>query len=132
MTVNEGLIPLGTLRNPIPSTKISSFQLSYLSYLFIFSQPGLMLSLSSAPSLSPRSFLCTLIYFFLHCSFHWRHVSLPVTMTDSTQVAYGKAAHFFFLFFPFFWSDIVPVMPGPYQETQFIAVSLGERGCHSR
>lgn len=37
MTVNEGLIPLGTLQNPIPSTEISSFQLSYLSYLYIFS-----------------------------------------------------------------------------------------------
>lgn len=54
-------------------------------------------------------------------------------LIDSTQVAYGKAAHFFlFFFFFFFWSDVRLVMPGPYQETQFIAVSLGERGCHSR
>lgn len=67
MTVNEGLIPLGTLQNPIPSTEISSFQLSYLSYLFIFSQPGLMLpplSLFLVSSLSHSYFLCTLICFF--------------------------------------------------------------------
>lgn len=57
MTVNEGLIPLGTLQNPIPSTEISSFQLSYLSYLFIFSQPGLMppLSLFSSSHPSPTA-----------------------------------------------------------------------------
>lgn len=101
MTVNEGLIPLGALQNPIPSTKISSFQLSYLSYLFIFSQPCLMLS---APlSLLPLPLLLPLyinLFFFssLHCSLHWRHVNLPVMLIDSTQVAYGKAAHFF----PFF------------------------------
>lgn len=109
MTVNEGLIPLGTEQNPIPSTKISSFQLSYLSYLFIFSQPGLTPSLFSSLSLSRRSLFCTLIYFFLYCSHRWRHVSLPLTLTDSTQVAYGKAALFLFLFF---WSDVVPVMRG--------------------
>lgn len=47
-------------------------------------------------------------------------------LIDSTQVAYGKAAHFFL--FPFF---LVRRCAGPYQETQFIAVSVGKRGCHS-
>lgn len=41
-----------------------------------------------------------------------------------------KQLIFSFSLFSFFWSDVL-VMPGPYQETQFIAVSLGKRGCHS-
>lgn len=131
MTVNEGLIPLGTLQNPIPSTEISSFQLSYLSYLFIFSQPGLMLpplSLFLVSSLSHSYFLCTLICFFpLSLSplatrepvshFDWQHSS-----------GLRKSGSFFFPLSLFFWSGVL-VIPGSYQETQFIAVFLA--GCHS-
>lgn len=93
---------MGTQRNQIPSTKISSFQLSYLSCLFIFSLPGLMLSFF--PSLFFTHSLLSLyinLFFSLHCSFHWRHVSLPIMVTDSTQVAYGKSSSFF-LFSRFF------------------------------
>lgn len=117
------------------NTKYQNLIISIIIFIiFIHFLPAMLNAVCSSLSLSSLShcsFLCTLIYFFfssLHCSLHWRHVNLPVMLIDSTQVAYGKAAHFF----PFFWSDVVLVMPGPYQETQFIAVSLGKRGCHSR
>lgn len=86
----------------------------------------LSLSLSLFPSLS-RSLFCTLIYFFPPL------LSPLATCEPASHVDWQhssglrKAAHFFPLFFFFF----LVRRCGPYQETQFIAVSLGERGCHS-
>lgn len=86
------------------NTKYQNLIISIIIFIiFIHFLPAMLNAVCS--SLSPPSphcsFLCTLIYFFfpsLHCSLHWRHVNLPVMLIDSTQVAYGKAAHFF----PFF------------------------------
>lgn len=86
----------------------------------------LSLSLSLFSSLS-RSLFCTLIYFFPPL------LSPLATCEPASHVDWQhssglrKAAHFFPLFFFFF----LVRRCGPYQETQFIAVSLGERGCHS-
>lgn len=98
MTVNEGLIPLGTLQNPIPSTEISSFQLSYLSYLFIFSQPGLTPPLFlSFPRLIPLPQLLALyinLFFFSVSPLATRE---PVSHFDwQHSSGLRKSASFFF------------------------------------
>lgn len=131
MTVNEGLIPLGTLQNPIPSTEISSFQLSYLSYLFIFSQPGLMLP----PSLSFSRLIPLPQLLPLYINLFFPSVALSTGDTWTCQSFWLTALKWptekRFIFFPlslFFWSGVL-VIPGSYQETQFIAVFLV--GCHS-
>lgn len=93
MTVNEGLIPWGTWQNPPASAKIFWFQLSYLSYLFIFPQPGLMLSLSSP-------LLLLLIYFLLLPPATCEHVSQRDWQHSSGRRESRKAL---FLFSPSFF-----------------------------
>lgn len=89
-------------------------------------------SLFSFLSLSRRSLFCTLIYFF---------PSIALTTGDMwacqscwlTALKWPTEKRLIFSVFFFFFLLVRRCAgdAGPYQETQFIAVSLGERGCHS-
>lgn len=116
------------------NTKYQNLIISIIIFIiFIHFLPARLNAFSLFPSLSltHSSFFCTLIYFFPPL------LSPLATCEPASHVDWQhssglrKSSSFFLsLFFPF-WSDVVLVMPGPYQETQFIAVSLGKRGCHS-
>lgn len=112
------------------NTKYQNLIISII--IFIIFIHFLAARLNAASLTSPLS-LPLLLPLYINLFFSPLATHEPVSQIDwQHSSGLWKSGSFFFRFFLFFWSDVVLVMPGPYQETQFITVSLGERGCHSR
>lgn len=95
--------PFGQMENPVASTK--NLIISIIVFIiFINFSPA---RLNSVPLLSSLISLYVNLFSPLLCFFHWRDVRLSITMTDSTQVAYGESSSFFLAFFFFFVQSCV-------------------------